>query len=112
MVTATSTVDTAMTETAPRTWPPVLTGPTEGIVSAGGAGTGGRGACGDIDVVGGEDSGDGEDAGGPVERGRAMVTLDVGAGTGVWLAAGAGVAVGDGDRSRQRSSWWSSSDCR
>src|SRR4029077_12549052 len=101
MVIATSTVETAMTETAPRTWPPVLTGPTEGTVRAGGAGTGGRG--------------DGEDAGSPVERGRMTVTpvgrcLDVGVG----LAAGAGVAVGvgDGDRSRQRSSSWCSSECR
>ena len=119
MVTATSTVETAMTETAPRTWPPALTGPTDGMVRAGGAGTGGRGAGGDVDVIGGDDSGDGEGAGSPVERGRTMVTRfgrcrDVGVGTGVGLAAGAGVAagVGDGDRSRQRSSSWCASDCR
>jgi hypothetical protein len=118
MVMATSTVDTAMKETAPRTWPPALTGPTEGTVSAGGAGTGGRGACGDIDVVGRDDSGDGEDAGSPVERGRTTVTRfgpcrDVGAGAGVGLAAGAGVAVGfgEGDGSRQRPSSRCSSEC-
>jgi hypothetical protein len=117
MVIATSTVETAMMETAPRTWPLAVTGPVEGMVKAGGAGTGGRGAGGDVTVVDGDGAGDGEGVEFPFRRGGTALTRagcfrDVGSGVGVEAGVAAGVAVGVDEGSQQRS--WSrrSSDSR
>lgn len=110
MVIATSTVETAMMETAFRTWPLAVTGPVAGMVKAGGAGTGGRGAGGGITVVGGDDTGDGECVGRPFGCGGTAVTRagcfrDVEVGVRVGAAVGAGVGAGVEDGSQQRS--WS-----
>jgi hypothetical protein len=114
MVIATRTVETAMMETAFRTWPLAMTGPVEGMVKAGGAGTGGRGTGGGVTVVDGVDAGDGEDVDCPCGRGETALTRagccrDVGAGVGagalVGAGVGAGVAVGLDDGSQQPS--WS-----